>query len=95
MVILIRFLPLIYLVLINIVAFAMFGIDKHRAFVNEWRISERALFIVALLGGSVGAILGMKTFHHKTLKKSFRWGLPAILILQLLAVAVFIYFDLH
>lgn len=74
-----------YLLLINLIAFGTFGADKRRAKRGAWRVSERALFRLALLGGSVGAIIGMRRFHHKTKHWYFRYGLPAILILQLAA----------
>ncbi len=71
-----------WLVIINIAAFAMFGIDKKRAQRKQWRISEKALFLSAILGGSVGAIFGMQIFRHKTKHWYFRFGIPAILLLQ-------------
>lgn len=81
-----------WLILINVVAFLVFGLDKWKAkrkAKNEAvrRVPEKALFLLAILGGSVGALLGMRVFHHKTLHKRFRYGLPAILILQLLLAA--------
>lgn len=76
----------LYLLIINIAAFAAMGIDKSRARNHQWRISEAALFSLALLGGSVGSIAGMRFFHHKTRKPVFRIGMPLILILQILAV---------
>ena len=76
-------LPALYLLGINVLAFALMGADKRRARRKEWRISEKALFLSALLGGSVGAILGMRAFHHKTRHWYFRVGMPAILIAQL------------
>lgn len=78
---------LIYLAIINLVAFILFGVDKKRARRQEWRISEKSLFLPALLFGSVGAILGMHLFHHKTRHWYFRYGLPLILIVQI-ALAV-------
>lgn len=72
-----------WLLLTNAAAFVLFGIDKRRAKRNRWRISERTLFLFPLLGGTLGAILGMHFFHHKTLHKRFRFGLPAILALQI------------
>ena len=84
------FCLIIYLVMINLVAFAMMGIDKKRARAHAWRISEKALFLSALLGGSIGAICGMQFFRHKTKHWYFKYGMPAILILQLaLAGALF------
>ena len=76
----------IYILIINIAAFILYGIDKVRAKRGEWRISEKSLFLAALIGGSVGAIAGMHVFHHKTRHWYFRIGLPLILILQIAAV---------
>jgi uncharacterized membrane protein YsdA (DUF1294 family) len=73
---------LIYLMIINIIAFAAMGIDKLKAAKGRWRIPEKALFLLAAAGGSIGSIAGMFTFRHKTKHLSFRIGLPAILILQ-------------
>lgn len=74
---------LIYIILINLAAFALMGIDKRRAVRHAWRISEKTLFLSAFLGGSLGALLGMRTFRHKTRHWYFVYGIPAILILQL------------
>ena len=71
-----------YLLFINIISFASMGIDKLKATKGRWRISEKALFLLAATGGSIGSIAGMFTFRHKTKHLSFRIGLPAILILQ-------------
>lgn len=79
-------MAIIYLILINLAGFAAMGIDKRRAIHRQWRIPERTLFGIAFLGGSVGSILGMEVFRHKTKHLSFRAGMPAILILQLAAV---------
>lgn len=73
-----------YLLLINLIAFVLMGLDKGRARRGQWRVSEKALFLPAILGGSVGAILGMRLFHHKTRHWYFRYGLPALLLLQVL-----------
>ena len=75
---------LFLLVTVNVVAFALFGIDKYKSKHKLWRIPEKTLFGVAILGGSVGAFLGMKFFRHKTLHKRFSIGLPLIFVLQLL-----------
>lgn len=77
-----------YLIVVNIVAFALMGIDKHKAKKKQWRIKERTLFLSAGIGGSVGAMYGMHLFRHKTQHKSFLFGMPAILIAQLLLVIV-------
>ena len=74
----------IYLVLINLSAFILMGIDKYKAIHHRWRISEQILFLPAILGGSLGALLGMWIFWHKTRKKAFAVGLPVLLILHLL-----------
>lgn len=77
---------IVWLVLINLIAFAMFGMDKKRAKKGQWRISEKGLFLAALLGGSIGAICGMQLFRHKTRHWYFRIGLPLILLLQAAAL---------
>ena len=74
---------LLYLLAANLLTFALYGIDKWKAKKNAWRISEKALFIAAVPGGSLGAIAGMKVFHHKTKHRYFRFGIPAILVLQI------------
>ena len=73
----------IYWAVLNLAGFAMMGIDKKRAVRGAWRISEASLFLTALLGGALGCTLGMHCFHHKTRHWYFRYGLPAILLLQL------------
>lgn len=85
-------LCIIYLLIINIVGFIIMGVDKKRAIRGAWRIPEASLFIVALLGGSIGSILGMQHFRHKTKHWYFKYGMPAILILQIVLVFVFVYF---
>ncbi|MBP3878148.1 MAG: DUF1294 domain-containing protein [Lachnospiraceae bacterium] len=80
---------LIYLVLINLAAFMAFGIDKSRARNHAWRIPEKTLFLLAAVGGSIGALLGMFFFRHKTRHLSFRIGLPVILLVQIAAAAVY------
>ena len=81
---------LIYLAVINVVTFFVYGIDKWKAKKSKWRIRETALLGLAVLGGSVGAWLGMKVWHHKTLHKKFRYGVPAIIIIQLALIAYFL-----
>lgn len=71
-----------YLLFINLIGFALMGIDKHKAKKHLWRIPEKTLFLAAILGGSVGTLAGMHTFHHKTRHWYFVIGMPAILILQ-------------
>ena len=76
-----------YLLIINAAGFLLMLVDKWKAKKNRWRIRESTLLIVAALGGSVGALLGMRVWHHKTLHKSFRFGIPAILALQIIIPA--------
>ncbi len=80
---------LVYLLAVNIVGFALMGSDKKKAKKGAWRIPEATLFLAAILGGSIGSILGMQVFRHKTQHWYFKYGMPAILILQL-ALAAFI-----
>lgn len=82
---------LIWLIVWNLAAFFAMGIDKHRAKRDAWRIRERTLFLLAVLGGSVGAIVGMQLFHHKTRHWYFKFGMPAILLLQLAAAVLIIW----
>ena len=73
-----------YLVIINIVSFLTMWIDKEKAKKNKWRISEGTLLILAVIGGSIGGMIGMYTFRHKTKKKRFTIGFPLILMLEIL-----------
>lgn len=73
----------IYLVIINLIAFLLMAMDKSRARKHQWRIPEKTLFLSAILGGSICAIAGMYTFHHKTKHWYFVIGMPAILIVQI------------
>lgn len=72
-----------YLLAINAVTFIVYGIDKYKAKKAKWRISEATLLLLAVLGGSVGAWVGMKAWHHKTMHKKFKYGIPAILLIQI------------
>lgn len=72
-----------YLAAVNVASFTVYGIDKRKARRGAWRIPEKTLFLLPLLGGSVGALLGMKVFRHKTKHWYFVWGIPAILLAQL------------
>ena len=71
-----------YLVVVNLIAFAVYGADKRRAKKDKRRVPEKTLFLLALIGGSVGAWAGMYTFRHKTRHWYFVWGIPAILLAQ-------------
>ena len=77
---------ILYLIIINIIAFVSMYIDKRKAKYGKWRIQEQSLFILALIGGSIGAIIGMYTFRHKTKKLRFSVGFPIILILQIVLI---------
>ena len=76
----------VYLVAINVVTFVVYGIDKRKAVRSKWRIPEATLLLLAAIGGSIGAWLGMRVWHHKTLHKKFRYGVPLIIVLQLVVV---------
>jgi len=67
------------------------GLDKFKAKNHAWRIPESTLFFIAIIGGSIGSILGMRVFHHKTLHKKFTIGMPLILIIQIALVLVLIF----
>lgn len=91
-------LALTWLLLINLITFFVFGFDKLKA---KWkkthettrRVPEKTLFFLSAIGGSLGALLGMKVFRHKTLHKTFRFGIPAILFLQVVVVGgLWVYF---
>ena len=81
---------LVWLAVINLVTFAVYGIDKAKAKRGAWRVPEKTLFLLPLLGGSLGALLGMKVFRHKTKHWYFVWGIPLILLAQI-ALAVWLY----
>ncbi len=84
-------IALIYLAVINLVTFFVYGIDKWKAKKSKWRVPEATLLGLAVVGGSIGAWLGMKTWHHKTLHKKFKDGVPAIIIAQLLIAGYILY----
>ena len=78
-----------WLLVINLATFAVYGADKRRARRGAWRVPERTLLLLPLLGGSIGALLGMRVFHHKTKHWYFVWGIPLILLAQM-ALAVWL-----
>lgn len=80
-----------YVLVINLVLFAVMGIDKYKARKGLWRIPEKTLFALAIAGGSIGGILGMQVFRHKTKHLSFKLGFPAILIAQLAVIGFVVY----
>ncbi len=81
----------LYLLIVNLVGFALMGIDKQKAKWGVWRIPEKKLLLPALLGGTIGSICGMRFFRHKTKHWYFWYGLPALLVAQLILVAVIWY----
>lgn len=83
---------IIALVVINLIAFFMYGIDKAKAKRGAWRIPEATLLGIAFFGGSVGAFLGMRVFRHKTKHTRFVIGVPAMLILHILIAVFVVYF---
>lgn len=80
---------IIYLIIINLIGFLSMFIDKKKAKYGRWRIPENTLFLYAILGGTVGSLIGMYVFRHKTKKPKFSIGMPALLILQIIAVIAF------
>ena len=79
-------LILIYLIAINVVTFFAYGIDKWKAKRSKWRISEATLLGMAVIGGSIGAWLGMRVWHHKTMHKKFQLGIPLVILVQIALV---------
>ena len=79
-----------YLVMVNLVAFITYGIDKLKARRNKKRIQEATLLLLAIVGGSIGAWLGVKVWHHKTLHKKFKNGIPLIIIVQI-ALCIYLF----
>ena len=77
---------LYYLIVINVVTFLVYGIDKWKAKQGSWRISEATLLVLAVIGGSIGALLGMKVWRHKTQHKKFKYGVPTLLIIQIIII---------
>jgi len=82
---------IIYMVFINLLGFALMGLDKHKAKIQAWRIPESNLFLTAIAGGSIGSIVGMYFFHHKTKHLTFVIGMPLILIIQA-GLLIWLYF---
>ena len=81
-------LIIVYLTAVNLISFTAMGVDKSKARKRSWRIPESTLFVLALIGGSIGSIAGMHLFRHKTKHWYFLYGMPAILIIQILAVVI-------
>lgn len=79
-----------YVAIINTLAFIVYGIDKLKAKKGKWRIPESTLLLLAIIGGSIGAWFGIKVWHHKTLHKKFKYGIPLIVIIQIV-IAIYIF----
>lgn len=77
---------LYYLLVVNTLTFLLYGIDKYKAKKARWRIPEATLLMMAVIGGSIGAWAGMRLWHHKTLHKKFKYGIPLIILLQVVLV---------
>lgn len=84
---------ILYLAIINLTGLFIMGLDKLRARKRAWRIPESTLFVIALMGGSLGTTIGMHLFHHKTRHWYFLYGMPAILCLQIIIVVILIYYS--
>lgn len=80
----------IIIVIINIVTFIIYGIDKYKAKKGKWRIPENSLIGLAIIGGSIGAYLGMRVWHHKTMHLKFKNGIPLIIVIQLVIAYMFV-----
>ena len=81
---------LYYLLAVNSLTFLLYGIDKYKAKKGRWRISEATLLTMAAIGGSIGAWAGMRTWHHKTMHKKFKYGIPVIIVMQI-ALATYLH----
>ena len=77
---------IIYIIIINIITFITMYVDKRKAYYGKWRVKESTLFILVMLGGGLGGIVGMYLFRHKTKKKYFTIGFPLILILEIITI---------
>lgn len=82
---------ILYAVAVNVVSFIMMGVDKRRAIKRAWRIPESTLFVLAIIGGSIGSIIGMHLFHHKTRHWYFLYGMPVILALQVILILALVF----
>ena len=82
---------LAYFITVNVLGSVLFGIDKWKAKHDKWRISEATLLSVTVIGGSIGAWVGMKVWHHKTMHKKFKYGIPLIMVLQFVLLLFTLY----
>lgn len=81
----------IYISVINLISFIAMGVDKYKAKKRAWRIPESTLFVLAIIGGSIGSIAGMHLFHHKTRHWYFLYGMPTILIIQIILILALVF----
>jgi len=89
-----KIIVLTFLAVVNVVTFFLYGIDKRKAKRSKWRVQESTLLWWAVFGGSIGALLGMRVWHHKTQHKKFKYGVPAILIAQIaITIMIIIYLN--
>mgnify|MGYP001022385141 FL=1 len=82
---------LAYFITVNVLGLVLFGIDKWKAKHDKWRISEATLLSVTAIGGSIGAWVGMKVWHHKTMHKKFKYGIPLVMVLQFVLLLFTLY----
>lgn len=82
---------ILYAVAVNVVSFIVMGVDKRKAIKRAWRIPESTLFVLAIIGGSLGSVIGMHLFHHKTRHWYFLYGMPVILALQIILILAVIF----
>ena len=81
----------LYIIVVNVVSFTVMGIDKRKAIKRAFRIPESTLFVLAIIGGSLGSIIGMHLFHHKTRHWYFLYGMPVILALQVILILALVF----
>lgn len=84
---------LVYFLILNLIALFLMASDKRKAQKGRWRIAEKTLFGFALFGGSIGIFLGMRLFHHKTRKPLFRFGIPAVILIQVFVAGFVLYYQ--
>lgn len=82
---------ILYAVAVNVVSFIVMGVDKRKAIKRAWRIPESTLFVLAIIGGSLGSVIGMHLFHHKTRHWYFLYGMPVILALQVILILTLVF----
>lgn len=82
---------LAYFITVNVLGLVLFGIDKWKAKHDKWRISEATLLSLTAIGGSIGAWVGMKVWHHKTMHKKFKYGIPLVIVLQFVLLLFTLY----